>query len=142
MLVEKSDDDNESCRLVEIGDGSNGRYVADRGPCTPPPQPAINSIFPASAKQGTCVAITITGSNLAPELQVFLSGGTGPLPAVKSTSFDAAGAFVTATVCIPKAKGGGRSPKLGNSPLWDVSLRSGYTSTNSNVLTKAFVVTP
>jgi hypothetical protein len=141
LLVEKSDGDNESCRLVEIGDGSNGRYVADRGPCAAPPQPAIYSIFPTSAKQGACVAVTISGANLAPELQLFLSGGTGPLPAVKSTSFDAAGGFVTGTVCIPKAKGG-RTPKLGNSPVWDVSLRSGYTSINSNVLTKAFTVTP
>ena len=34
MLLEKSDGDNESCKLVEIGDGANGRYVTDRGPAT------------------------------------------------------------------------------------------------------------
>lgn len=141
LLLEKADEDNESCKLVEIGDGSNGRYVADRGPCTAPAKPTIASIVPRSAKQGTCVAVTITGANLAPELQLSLAGGTGPLPSAKSTAFDAAGTYLTGTICVPKAKGG-RTPKLGSDPVWDVSLQSLFTTASSNTLTNIFTVTP
>jgi hypothetical protein len=142
LLKEKAEDDNESCKLVEIGDGSNGRYVADRGPCDPSPQPTISSIVPRSAQHGTCVSVTVTGANLAPELRLSLSGGTGPLPSAKATAFDTAGNYVTAILCVPKAKGGGRNPKLGSDPVWDVALQSFYTGTNTNVLTNTFTVTP
>ena len=141
LIREQADDDNESCKAVEIGDGSNGRYVADRGPCAPPPQATISSIFPSSARQGTCVSVTVTGANLAPELRLSLSGGTGPLPSARATAFDAAGSYVTATLCVPKAKGG-RNPKLGSDPVWDVSLQSFYTGSGANSLTNAFTVTP
>jgi hypothetical protein len=142
LLLEKSEDDNESCKLVEIGDGANGRYVADRGLCTAPPQPKIASIVPRSAGHGTCVAVTITGSSLTPELQLSLSGGTGPLPNVKATMFDAAGTYMTGTVCVPKAKGGPRNSKLGSDPVWDVSMQSLFTGLSSNTLTNVFTVTP
>ncbi len=141
LLLEKSEGDNESCRLVEIGDGANGRYAADRGPCTAPAQPTIASVLPRSARHGTCVAVTITGANLVPELQLSLSGGTGPLPSAKGTGFDAAGTYMTATICVPKAKGG-RNPRLGSDPVWDLSLQSSYIATNTNVLTNVFSVTP
>jgi 2-oxoglutarate ferredoxin oxidoreductase subunit alpha len=36
LLPEKSAGDHASCRRIEIGDGSGGRYVADRGACTAP----------------------------------------------------------------------------------------------------------
>ena len=141
MLLEQADDDNESCRLLELGDGANGRYVADRGPCAALAQPSIAGVAPTSIRQGTCAAVTITGNNLAPELRLSLSGGTGPLPNVKSTAFDLAGHFVTGTVCVPKAKGG-RNPKLGSRPLWDVWLQSSLTASTSNVLRGAIAVTP
>ena len=141
MLLEKADDDNASCRMLELGDGANGRYVADRGPCEPVPKPAIANVSPTSIRHGTCVAVTITGNSLAPELLLSLSGGTGPLPSVKSTAFDTAGHFMTATVCVPKAKGG-RNPKLGPRPLWDVWLQSSFTASSSNVLTGVVAVTP
>jgi hypothetical protein len=141
MLLEKADDDNASCRLVEIGDGANGRYVADRGACEALPKPAIASITPRSVRQGTCAAVTVTGDNLAPELSLMLFGGTGPLPSVNSSAFDTAGHFVIATVCVPKAKGG-RNPKLGSRPIWDLSMQSSFTSSSSNVLSRAFTVTP
>jgi hypothetical protein len=142
LLLEKSDADNESCKLVEIGDGLNGRYVADRGACSPVPQPTISSIVPNSARHGTCVFVTVTGANLVPELRLSLLGGTGPLPSAKATTFSAAGNFMTATVCIPKAKGGGRNPKLGSDPVWDLSMSSFYTGTSTNMLPNVFRVTP
>jgi hypothetical protein len=141
LLLETREDDNESCRLVEIGDGANGRYVADRGVCTPPPAPQLTSISPAAARQATCVAMTIYGANLAPELRLTFSGGTGPLPSAKATKFDSAGNYMTATVCVPKAKGG-RKPQLGNAPVWDVSLGSFLTNTSSNTLNNVFTVQP
>jgi hypothetical protein len=141
LLLEKSDADNESCKLVEIGDGANGRYVADRGPCATPPQSSISSIVPSSARHGTCVSVTITGSNLVPELKLTLAGGTGPLPNVKATSFAAAGNFVTGTLCVPKAKGG-KHPQLGSDPVWDVSGSSFFTSHSTNILPNTFRVTP
>lgn len=142
LLLEKDEGDNESCKLVEIGDGANGRYVADRGLCNLPPQPTISSIAPASAQHGTCVTVTITGANLMPELQLSLSGGTGPLPSAKATAFDTAGTHLTATVCVPKAKGSVRAPKLGNDPVWDVSLHGIHAGTSPIVRTNAFTVTP
>jgi hypothetical protein len=141
LLLEKSDGDNESCELVEIGDGANGRYVADRGSCAAPPVRTISSIVPSSARHGTCVSVTITGSNLVPELKLALSGGTGPLPNIKATAFAAAGNFVTGTLCVPQARGG-RHPKLGSDPVWDVQGSSPYTGTNTNILPNTFRVTP
>jgi hypothetical protein len=142
LLLEKDETDNESCKLVEIGDGANGRYVADRGLCNVPPQPTISSIAPTSVRHGTCVAVTITGTNFVPELQLTLSGGTGPLPSVQTTAFDTAGNYLSATVCVPQAKGSARSPKLGNDPVWDVSLASIHAGTNPVVRTNGFKVTP
>lgn len=142
LLLEKDESDNESCKLVEIGDGANGRYVADRGLCKPPVQPTTSTIAPRSAQHGTCVIVTITGANLTPELQLSLSGGTGPLPSANSTAFDAAGTYLTATICVPKAKGSVRAPKLGNDPVWDVSLHSIHTGTSPVVRPNAFTVTP
>ena len=85
--------------------------------------------------------MTVTGTNLAPELRLSLSGGTGPLPSVKATTFSSAGNYLTATVCVPKAKGG-RKPQLGSDPVWDIWASSSYTSTSTNMLTNTFRVTP
>jgi len=125
-LLEMSEGDNESCKLVEIGDGANGRYVADRGLCNTASTPQFSSLSPTSASQGTCVTMTLTGANLAPELKINLAGGTGPLPNVRSTRFDPAGGYVVMTVCVPKAKGG-RNPQLGSNPVWDIWLNPGAT---------------
>ena len=86
-IRESAEDDNESCVLVEIGDGSNGRYVADRGPCNAPATPQLFDIQPGSAPHGTCLPVTITGDNILPEMQVDFTGGTGPLPAVSGVTF-------------------------------------------------------
>ena len=141
LLLETTNGDNESCKLVEIGDGSNGRYVADRGPCVAPPVPGIDSVLPTSARQNSCVNMTIYGVYLVPELRISFTGGTGPLPSAKNVRFDTAGAFATATVCVPRAKGG-RTPKLGSDPVWDVLASANYggyaTVTKANV----FRVTP
>jgi hypothetical protein len=88
------------------------------------------------------VVVTITGTNLTPELQLSLSGGTGPLPGFNSTSFDVAGTYLTGTICVPKAKGSAKAPKLGNDPVWDVSLHGIYAGTSQAVRTNAFTVTP
>ena len=142
LLTEKSDSDNASCKLVEIGDGMNGRYVTDRGPCSTPPPATISSIIPGSAKHGTCVDVTLTGTNLAPELRVMISGGTGPLPSIKTTSFDLAGTFIKGRICVPRAKGGKNNPQLGSNPVWDISANSPYTGTSTSVLADRFRVTP
>ena len=129
LLLEINESDNESCTRVEIGDGSNGRYVADRGPCTAPPVPRIDSISPASAAQNTCVNVTISGANLAPELRVALSGGTGPVPNIRNIEFDVGGSYIMGTVCVPRARKG-KKGGLGNDPVWDVgvtALFGGYS---------------
>ena len=136
-LLETTNGDNESCRKIEIGDGSNGRYVADRGPCAALPTPRVDSVTPAQAKHNSCVNMTINGANLAPELKINFTGGTGPLPAAKNLKFDTAGNYIQATVCVPKAKGSKNNPQLGSDPVWDVLVSAtfgGYPAvTNANL---------
>jgi hypothetical protein len=130
LLLETDENDNESCRKVEIGDGANGRFVADRGPCTAVPVPRIDSISPATQPQKTCRSVTIVGANLVPELRVSFAGGTGPLPNMTNTKFDVAGNFITGTVCVPAARKG-KKGGLGSSPVWDVRVNAqfgGYTT--------------
>ena len=145
LIAETREDDNESCKLIEIIDSPYGRYVADGGLCDPPPledQPQISVVFPSSASQNSCVPVTITGRNIAPELLLVLSSGTGPFPKVENATFDLAGEYIDATICLPKAKGG-KKPQLGSDPVWDVSLRNfSLPYVGSATLPDAFRVTP
>ena len=141
LIAEQSETDNESCKLIEIGDGLSGRYATDRGPCLAPPAPTISSIVPGTAKHGTCVQVTVTGTNLVPELRLFIGGGTGPMPSIRTTSFSPVGNYVNAEICVPRAKGGGNKPQLGSNPNWDISASSAYTA-SSNILVDRFRVTP
>jgi len=125
LLLETSEGDNESCRRVEIGDGAEGRYVADRGPCTAVPVPRIDSISPASMKANSCGNVTISGANLAPEMRVTISGGTGPAPNISGTKFDAAGNFITGRICVPQVRKG-KKGGLGTSPVWDIGITAVY----------------
>jgi hypothetical protein len=125
VLLETNDGDNESCRRVEIGDGANGRFVTDRGPCSAPPTPSIISISPATQVHNTCRSVTISGANLAPELRVTFVGGTGPLPSIKNTTFDVAGNYITGTVCVPRARKG-RNGGIGTNPVWDVRVTASF----------------
>jgi hypothetical protein len=140
LIKETVETDNESCRRIEIGDGSSGRYVADRGACVTPPAPRVDSIVPTSALQNTCVEMTIYGANVVPELRISFAGGTGPLPNAKSTIVDPAGNYITATVCVPRGKRGKRS--LGNDPVWDVILSGLYGGYPSATKTNVFRVKP
>lgn len=142
-IKETAEDDNESCVRIEIGDGLNGRYVADRGLCNPPLSPQISGISPDSARQNSCVSsVTITGDNLVPEMQVVFSGGTGPLPNAKNITFNPTGTNVNGTVCVPRAKGG-KKPQLGSHPIWNVSLRNlSLPYVGSATLLNGFRVTP
>jgi hypothetical protein len=137
LLIETSESDNESCRRIEIGDGSNGRYVADRGPCTTLPTPRFDSMSPATIAANSCVNVTIYGANLAPEIRLAFATGTGPLPSIKQLRYDVAGNYVTGTVCVPRVKGG-KNGGLGNDPVWDLLATSqfgGYpTVTKTNIL--------
>jgi len=146
LIAETREDDNESCKLIEIIDSPNGRYVADGGLCNPPPledQPQISVVFPSSASQNSCVPVTITGTNIAPELLLVLSNGTGPLPKVENVTFDLAGEYIDATICFPKAKEEEKKPQLGSDPVWDVSLRNfSLPYVGSATLPDAFRVTP
>jgi hypothetical protein len=141
-LLEIQDADNESCRHIELGSGSNGRYVADRGPCEAPPAGTVSSVTPASAAQNTCVAMTIYGANLVPEHRLSFTGGTGPLPSAKTLRLDPAGNYLQATVCVPRAKGGRRNSSLGSDPVWDVSLSGSYGGYASVTKANVFRVTP
>jgi hypothetical protein len=135
LIAETDESDNESCRRIEIGDGANGRYVADRGACTTPAVARIDSVSPASIPQGACTAVTIFGANLVPEFRFGLAGGTGPVPTVQQTRVDVAGNYATATLCVPRAKG---KKGVGNDPVWDVVASAGFgdyrTVTGLNVL--------
>jgi len=137
LLLETNENDNESCTRVEIGDGSSGRYVADRGPCSAPATPRIDSISPSSAKQNTCVNVVVTGANLVPELRLDFATGTGPLPNMRNTTFDVAGNYVTGRVCVPAARKKGKKSGLGNDPVWDLratAVMGGYpTVTRANL---------
>ena len=139
VLRETVETDNESCRRIEIGDGANGRYVADRGACDTPPSPRIDSVTPATAAPNTCFAMTIFGANLVPELRVTFAGGTGPLPNAKATKLDPAGNYMMATVCIPRAKG---KYRLGSDPIWDLTVNSVYGDYDAAIKVNAFRVTP
>lgn len=125
LIVESNENDNESCQRIEIGDGANGRYVVDRGACTAPPVPRIDSISPASMAQNTCANVTITGVNLVPELRISFSTGTGPLPTITNTKFDASGNTVTGRVCVAKVRKG-KKGGLGNDPVWNVRGTATY----------------
>jgi hypothetical protein len=139
-LLETEEGDNEACRLIELGTGSNGRYVADRGPCAALPVPRIDSTVPASAAQNSCVSMTLYGANLVPELRLSFIGGTGPLPSARNTRFDPAGNYLQAEVCVPRAKGG-KKPSLGRDPVWDVLLSSSYGGYASTTRADIFTVT-
>ena len=141
LITETVETDNESCRRIQIGDGINGRFVADSGACVTPPAPRIDSIVPASASQNTCVGMTIYGANLVPELRISFANGSGPVPNAKAIALDPAGNYITATVCIPQAKGG-RKPQLGNDPVWDVMLSANYGGYASAIKTNGFRVNP
>lgn len=121
LLLETDEGNNESCRRIEIGDGANGRYVADRGPCAGSPAPRIDAISPASVRANACVNVIISGANLEPELRVSFSGGTGPLPNIRNTRFDIAGNFITGTVCVPAVRKG-KKGGLGGDPVWDIGV--------------------
>ena len=137
LLQEKSEGDNESCRRIEIGDGSSGRYVADRGACTAPPVPRIDSMSPATVAANSCVNATIFGANLVPELRFAFATGTGPLPNLKNLVVDVAGNYATGTLCAPQVRKG-KKGGLGSDPVWDLrasSVYGGYaTVTKSNLL--------
>jgi hypothetical protein len=122
LLLETNEGDNESCRRVQIGDGGNGRFVVDQGPCTAVPVPRIDSISRATQPHDTCLSMTIFGANLVPELRVTFIGGTGPLPKMKKTTFVTAGNTIKGKVCVPKASNG----NLGSSPVWDVRVSAVY----------------
>ena len=136
---EVADNDNESCVLVEIGDGSNGRFVVNRGLCNTPAPAQLFTIEPSSAPHGTCMPVTITGDNIVPEMKVTFSGGTGPLPTASDVTFSPGAA--NATVCIKQARGGNKNPKLGSSPVWDVSVSNSLFSVGSATLPDSFTVT-
>ena len=137
-ISELADDDNESCVLVEIGDGSNGRYVTNRGLCNAPATAQLFTIQPGSAPHDSCLPVTITGDNLVPEMQVTFSGGTGPL--LSASGVTSSSGSINATVCVKQARGG-KNPKLGNSPVWDVSVGNYQFSVGSATLEDGFTVT-
>lgn len=141
-IIEIAEDDNESCKRIEIGDGPNGRYVADLGLCAPPPAAQITGIFPDSASHNSCVSVIITGDNLVPEMWTAFTGGTGPIPSASGVTFDPFGDSIEATVCVPRAKGG-KKPRLGKDPVWDVfSINPALSDVGSATFPDAFTVTP
>ena len=136
QILEISNGDNESCKLVDIGSG----YVADMGACVDPPTPRLDAIVPSSTSQGTCPTVTIAGDNLVPEMRISFLYGTGPLPTARNVEFPDA-ATVTATVCVPKSPG--KKLRLGNDPVWDLfSGNPTLPHVGSATLSNAFRVTP
>ena len=123
QLVEANDVDNTSCVRLRIG--VSNRTVQVLGACTNT-LVTVSSIAPNSARQGSTVSVTITGSGFAPGMAVGFENGSGPVPIASDVVVDAN--TITATVTI-KA-GGPRRERF-----WDVRV-------SSAVLQRGFKVVP
>jgi len=83
--LETTDKDNENCKLVEIGVGTNGRYVTDRGLCEPASTAAVLQSVSDLRLTRHLRADDVDRDEPGSRAKNHLRGGTGPLPSARST---------------------------------------------------------
>ena len=126
LLLETNENDNVSCVLLNIST-STVTVLDSSGSCE---LVDVSAIVPSSARQGSTVQVTISGSGFAPGMGVSFQNGSGPRPAASNATVNGEGTTITATVTVPKRK---KWPG-GNNP-WDVHVGPG-------VLIDGFTVLP
>lgn len=124
-LVEANDVDNTSCVRLRIG--VSNRTVQVLGACNNAPVVTLSSIAPNSARQGSTVGVTITGSGFVEGMAVGFENGSGSAP-IASDVIVVNENTITATVTIKS--GGPRRNRV-----WDVRV-------SSAVLQRGFTVKP
>ena len=128
QLLEISDGDNISCVLLRIDVSRSTVTVLNSAGCDPVGgEVVVASIQPSSARKGSVVPVTITGSGFAAGMQVTFENGSGPRPTATNVTIVDANT-ITANVTV-KRSGGSRDQ------IWDVRVGSG-------VLPDGFTVQP
>ena len=114
-LLETDDTDNFASSLLRIDVERSTITVLDNTGCNAVGgDVVVAGISPASAKIGTSVAVTITGSGFASGMGVSFEGGSGP-PPTPSNVVVSDSTTIHATVTVKKGKGG-------KDPVWDVRV--------------------
>ncbi|HEU4370993.1 MAG TPA: lysyl oxidase family protein [Methylomirabilota bacterium] len=118
-LFETDETDNFASSLLRIDAERSTITVLDASSCDLPGGGVIVAgISPASAKVGTSVPVTLTGSGFAAGMAVSFEGGSGPPPSAKHVVVSPDGTTIQATVTVKKGK-------PGKDPVWDVRVGSG-----------------
>jgi hypothetical protein len=125
-LLETTDGDNIASSLLHIDVEHSTITVLDNTGCAS--DVIVTSISPASARVGSTVQMTITGSGFAAGMGVSFENGSGPPPAAKNVVVSPDGTTIQATVTVKKGN-------RGKDPVWDVRVGSG-------MLFNAFTVLP
>jgi lysyl oxidase len=112
QLKETDESDNKSCIRLHIN--PDARTFQAQGICG---AVDVYSITPNTAKPGTSISVTITGSGFTPGIAVGFENGSGPAPVISNVVVVNA-TTITATVTV---KNGGS--KQGR--VWDVRVGSG-----------------
>lgn len=118
-LLETDETDNFASSLLRIDAERSTITVLDASSCDlPGGGVVVTGISPASAKVGTSVPVTITGSGFAAAMAVSFEAGSGPPPAAKNVVVSPDGSTVQAMITVKKGK-------PGKDPVWDVRVGSG-----------------
>ena len=117
-LLETDENDNVASSLLRIDAEHSTVTVLDNTGCSPVGgNVVVAGISPASAKIGSTVAVTITGSGFASGMGVSFEGGSGPPPTASNVVVSDS-TTIHAMVTVKKGKGG-------KDPVWDVRVGSG-----------------
>jgi len=127
-LFETDESDNLASSLLRIDAERSTITVLDGSSCNAPGGGVtVAGISPASAKVGTTVPVSITGSGFAAGMGVSFEGGSGPPPQAKNVVVSLDGTTLQATVTVKKGK-------PGKDPVWDVRVGSGILFSGFTVL--------
>lgn len=112
-LLETSESDNTSCIRLHINPAA--RTFQALGVCG---AVTVASITPNTARPGTSVSVTITGTGFTQGVAVGFENGSGPVPLVGNVVVAADGKTITATVTVKN--GGAKQTRY-----WDLRVGSG-----------------
>lgn len=115
-ILESNDADNLSCTLLRISVTRQTVNVLNADSCDPPAQ-EVSAITPDTARRGSTVRVTITGSGFAPGMPVSFEGGTGARPTVSNLDYSGVPTTLQATVSVKKSAKAGQA--------WDVRVGVG-----------------